>query len=75
MTAQFFVHDGELSCKMTQRSGDMVGRSCTPLLIAARNQRFQGLGVPFNIASYSFLTYMIAHVTNLKVGVVLLFST
>ena len=29
----------------------------------------QGLGVPFNIASYSLLTYMIAHVTGLKVGV------
>ena len=28
----------------------------------------QGLGVPFNIASYSLLTYMIAHVCNLKVG-------
>lgn len=27
-----------------------------------------GLGVPFNIASYALLTYMIAHVTNLKVG-------
>ena len=26
------------------------------------------LGVPFNIASYSLLTHMIAHVTNLKVG-------
>ncbi|KAG0726445.1 Thymidylate synthase [Chionoecetes opilio] len=27
-----------------------------------------GLGVPFNIASYSLLTYMIAHITDLKPG-------
>lgn len=27
-----------------------------------------GLGVPFNIVSYALLTYMIAHVTNLKTG-------
>uniref|UniRef100_A0A915EIP7 Thymidylate synthase n=1 Tax=Ditylenchus dipsaci TaxID=166011 RepID=A0A915EIP7_9BILA len=47
---QFYVANGELSCQLYQRSGDM------------------GLGVPFNIASYSLLTHMIAHVTNLKPG-------
>ncbi|XP_071482306.1 thymidylate synthase-like [Diadema antillarum] len=47
---QFYVCNGELSCQLYQRSGDM------------------GLGVPFNIASYSLLTYMIAHVTGLQPG-------
>ncbi|BBB06524.1 thymidylate synthase [Rhinolophus gammaherpesvirus 1] len=48
LMCQFFVANGELSCQLYQRSGDM------------------GLGVPFNIASYSLLTYMLAHVTKLK---------
>ncbi|KAM6149208.1 thymidylate synthase isoform 2-T2 [Erethizon dorsatum] len=47
---QFYVVNGELSCQLYQRSGDM------------------GLGVPFNIASYALLTYMIAHVTGLQPG-------
>jgi thymidylate synthase len=48
--AQFYVHDGKLSCQMYQRSCDMF------------------LGVPFNIASYSLLTHMIAQVCGLGVG-------
>jgi thymidylate synthase len=48
--AQFYVADGQLSCQMYQRSGDMF------------------LGVPFNIASYSLLTAMIAQVCGLRVG-------
>tara|TARA_B110000285_G_C15084032_1_gene595149 strand:- start:596 stop:1288 length:693 start_codon:yes stop_codon:yes gene_type:complete len=47
---QFYVNNGELSCHMYQRSGDV------------------GLGVPFNIASTSILTYILAHLTNLKPG-------
>jgi len=48
---QFFVHDGELSCQLYQRSADLF------------------LGVPFNIASYSLLTRMVAQVCDLKPGV------
>uniref|UniRef100_A0A2K5PIQ4 Thymidylate synthase n=1 Tax=Cebus imitator TaxID=2715852 RepID=A0A2K5PIQ4_CEBIM len=47
---QFYEVNGELSCQLHQRSGDM------------------GLGVPFNTASYTLLTYVIAHITGLKPG-------
>eukprot|EP00960_Hanusia_phi_P077726 768733-Hanusia_phi.AAC.8 len=68
MFCQFYVdtEKGELSCQMYQvgksdqttlESTDYFQRSCD-----------MGLGVPFNIASYSLLTCLVAHVCNLKPG-------
>ncbi|VDP20239.1 unnamed protein product [Soboliphyme baturini] len=67
---QFYVADSELSCQMYQRSADMVEHlddSCF-LRPAFVFYLLQGLGVPFNVASYSLLTRMIASITGLKAG-------
>lgn len=80
---QFYVCNGELSCQLYQRSADMVGvPPRAPLHAWVRHKNpavflfsscllprtLQGLGVPFNIASYALLTVMIAHVCDLTPG-------
>ncbi|CAI8054483.1 Thymidylate synthase [Geodia barretti] len=51
----------------TKVGGIMPQVSPQPTILITSSST-QGLGVPFNIASYSLLTYMIAHVCNLKPG-------
>ncbi|XP_036610080.1 thymidylate synthase-like [Trichosurus vulpecula] len=50
LLCHFCFLNGEPSCQLYQRSGDM------------------GFGVAFNIACYSLLTYVIAHIMGLKPG-------
>ena len=55
MFCQFYVHFDQESGKPAELSCQMYQRSAD-----------MGLGVPFNVASYSLLTHMVAHVCGLK---------
>ncbi len=52
------------------RNGSMLGKSTEPTLSCHLYQRSADifLGVPFNIASYSLLTIMLAHVLDMRPG-------
>ncbi|ORX86642.1 thymidylate synthase [Basidiobolus meristosporus CBS 931.73] len=57
MFCQFYVSTATPQDPVPYLSCQMYQRSCD-----------MGLGVPFNIASYALLTYMVAHVTGLQPG-------
>ncbi|KAI9294416.1 thymidylate synthase [Neoconidiobolus thromboides FSU 785] len=58
MFCQFYVEPSQQEGKKGKLHCQLYQRSCD-----------MGLGVPFNIASYSLLAIMIAHLTNLEPGV------
>ena len=57
MFCQFYVSNPTSESHTRRLSCQLYQRSCD-----------MGLGVPFNIASYAMLTYMIAHVTGCSLG-------